>query len=61
MAYWKCDTKYSDGTEISRLRDYRNDVSEVNQQYQLEAELLENIGWKKDVECIWYSVSLVNE
>ena len=61
MTYWEGNARYSDGTVITKLRNYRNDVSEADQQYQLETELLENIGWKKDIECIWYSVTLVNE
>lgn len=56
--YWNLYAEYADGTIINEDRDYDNEESMANQQYDLEFEL---VVQKSLVfgECIDYSVALM--
>lgn len=53
---WEAKAEYADGTTVERYFSANENISENEDQYNLECWLL---GWHKD--CVWYSVNWVNE
>lgn len=51
---WEARAEYADGTSIERLFD-DNGLSDAEQQYRLEAWLIE-----RKPDCTWYSVNWIN-
>ena len=51
---WEARAEYEDGTSVERYFDYRTDMSDGDQQYELECWLIE-----RHPGCTWYSVNFV--
>ena len=51
---WEARAEYEDGTSVERYFDYRTDMSDGDQQYELECWLIE-----RHPVCTWYSVNFV--
>ncbi len=53
---WEARATYADGTEVLRYFDSNPNMSESDEQYAIEAWLIE-----RHKGCTWYSVNWVNE
>ena len=53
---WKACARYDDGTEIERLFEDRENLTDLQMQYELEDWLI-----TRHNGCIWYSVLYVGE
>lgn len=53
---WEAVADYADGTSVHRLFEDDPNKSDIDQQYEIEAWLME-----RDVECVYCSVVFINE
>ena len=58
--YWELHATYEDGTEIDEVRDYNENKTTREQEYELECELIEENSYSF-VASTFYSVALITE
>lgn len=56
MYFWNARAEYEDGTSVDVNFAYREDEADSDQQYELEAWLIE-----RHPGCTWYSVNFCEE
>lgn len=54
---WECRAQYTDGSTIDVVRLPKPDLTEAEDQYRLEAWLIDKPG----KTCLWYSVNWIEE
>ena len=53
---WEARAEYEDGTSVCRYFEANENISEAEDEYRLEAWLLD-----RHPNCTWYSVNWINE